>query len=300
MSLEHVHLFESRSETFQDGDVLQESVITVSRRCRDQSDTVNVTSSIGTEIHPASHRKVPVSRIIERAENDCVIRIPTNDKDVETIDLIESLPLRFAETGLRVSTGPVVLFRAKEFLMEDANGDNAVPLLMPHHVKPFEVLWPICKQRKPNAFLACAASRRLLLPAKNYVLVKRFTAKEERRRLTAGCFLAKNRRSDFIAVENHVNYIYHETRELSEYETFGVAGILNSTLFDQYFRLLSGSTQVNATELRTMQFPELDAVERLGKRILRSWPLDDLALEEMVLETVAYAMSSSTLTESLH
>jgi len=301
MSLEHLHLFESRSETFQGEDVLQESVITVSRRCDNQSDTVKITSSSGTDTHLAPHQMVPVARIIESPASDCLIRIPTNKKDVETIDLIESLPMRFAETGLRISTGPVVLFRAKEFLLEDPHGRASVPLLMPHNVKPFEVAWPIRKQRKPCAFQTCPASQRLLLPARNYVLVKRFSAKEERRRLTAGCFVAKRQQNGFVAVENHVNYIYHERRELSENETFGVAALLNSTLFDRYFRLISGSTQVNATELRTLKFPGLDMVETLGKRVLQSWPLGHLALEEIVLETIASAVASPTIfAESLN
>jgi adenine-specific DNA-methyltransferase len=85
-----------------------------------------------------------------------------------------------------------------------------------------------------------------------------------------------------VALENHLNYIYHESRELSENELFGVAALLNSRLYDRYFRLVSGSTQVNATELRTIPFPSLDVLEVLGERVLQSMPLGEAVLDDMV------------------
>jgi adenine-specific DNA-methyltransferase len=225
--------------------------------------------------------------VIDDPAQNCLIRVPVDGRDAEVMQLVESLPLRFLETGLRISTGPVVLFRAKEFLVEEPHGQGAVPLLLPHNIKPFQTIWPIRKQRKPAAFRACSASHRLLLPTMNYVLVKRFSAKEEPRRLTAGCLLGAGQPYQFVALENHLNYVCHRSRELSENEVFGVAAILNSELFDRYFRLVSGSTQVNATELRLLKFPSLDVVEKLGKRVLRSLPLNETALEDMVLETLA-------------
>jgi adenine-specific DNA-methyltransferase len=100
----------------------------------------------------------------------------------------------------------------------------------------------------------------------NYVLLRRFTAKEERRRLCAGCFLRARQSASHVGIENHLNYVYHADRELSQDETFGVAALFNSTLFDRYFRMISGSTQVNATEIRTMSFPDLKTIARIGRQ----------------------------------
>ena len=98
------------------------------------------------------------------------------------------------------------------------------------------------------------------------MLVKRFTAKEERRRLTAACLLAADFPFPYIGVENHVNYVYHGERDLTENEVYGIAALFNSSLIDRYFRTISGNTQVNATEIRTMNFPDLKTLERIGKR----------------------------------
>ena len=92
--------------------------------------------------------------------------------------LVESFPLRFSETGLRISTGPVVLFRAAEYLLADARDKSAVPLLHPHNVRPFATLWPLAKNGKHIAIRWCEGSLRLLVPTRNYVLLKRFSARK--------------------------------------------------------------------------------------------------------------------------
>jgi len=301
MSLEHLHLFESRTETFQGAGILQESIVTLARRSTVQSPVIKVSTSASGHVGESlPHRAVSAANVIDDATHDFLIRIPVSRIDADVMEMIESLPTRFAETGLRISTGPVVMFRAKEFLVEEPHGRDTVPLLLPHNVKPFDTIWPVQKQRKPAAFRVCSASDRLLLPTRNYVLLKRFSAKEERRRLTAGCFVASRQSHDNVAVENHLNYIYHESRDLSENEVFGIAALLNSSLYDRYFRLLSGSTQVNATEMRTIKFPPLNLVEVLGKHVVRTLPLSETELDMRVSEMLTEAsLASPVLMESL-
>ena len=183
------------------------------------------------------------------------------------MQFVESFPLRFAETGLRISTGPVVLFRATEYLLADATDKTAVPLLHPHNVKPFATRWPLAKNGKHKAFRCCEDSLRLLVPTKNYVLIKRFSSKEEKRRLTAACLLKADFPFPYLGIENHVNYVYHAERDLSEDEVYGIAALFNSALIDRYFRTISGNTQVNATEIRAMNFPELKLLSRIGKQV---------------------------------
>ncbi len=286
MSLEHLHVFESRTETFQRAGVLQENIVLLARRTSDQSPAVRVSTSKNGEIDKPRHRLISAASVIDSSSRDNLLRIPLSELDQSVQQSVESLPTTFSETGLRVSTGPVVLFRAKEFLTHDGDGDGMVPLLLPHNVKPFETVWPVQKHQKPVGFKVCPASRRLLLPAKNYVLLKRFSAKEEPRRLIAGCFLGSRQKWPNVAVENHLNYIYHGTRELSDSEVFGVAALLNSRLYDAYFRLLSGSTQVNATELRLIRFPTLKTIAALGRAIRPLLPASEETLEPIVVKTL--------------
>lgn len=301
MSLEHVHLFESRTDTFREANVLQESVITSTRK-QPQSETVTVSTSFGQDVHPRiPRRELPTPVILDDVAGEMYVRIPEDPEDSKVLALVESWPHRFNELGLRVSTGPVVAFRARPFLLAALNGAQTVPLLSVHNVRPFETVWPLEKAKKPTAFTVAPESRPLLLASKNYVLLRRFTAKEEHRRLVASCFLRKNAVRPFVALENHLNYVYHAERELTEAEAIGLMALFNSALLDRYFRAISGNTQVNATELRSMPLPDLATVARIGARLrsLKSTRREDF--EALTLDELGISTSIRRyLTEHIH
>ena len=292
MSLEHLHVFESRTEAFQRAGVLQENIVLVARRSPEQSSAVRVSTSKGGEFgKPLRHRLISAGNVIGCPSRDCLIRIPLSESDQCVQQSVESLPTSFAETGLRVSTGPVVLFRAKEFLADDSDVEGTVPLLLPHNIKPFETIWPVRKRQKPLAFKVCPASSRLLLPAKNYIVLSDLAPRRSGAGWSQAVFSAASRAWPRVAMENHLNYIYHGDRELSEAEVFGVAALLNSKVYDAYFRLLSGSTQVNATELRLIRFPTLKSIATLGEAIRPLLPASEGALEPFVTEAIGRPQS---------
>jgi len=286
MALDHIHLFESRTDTFKDSNVLQENVITKSHRVGKQATTTTITGSYGKAIsNRRSIAELATAEVLDNSRGEYLVKIPVTEDDRKIMRLVESFQQRFEETGLRISTGPVVTFRAKDLLLWDANGGSAVPLLMPHNVKPFQTVWPVVRKRHPVAIVDSAVSRRrkLLLPVRNYVVLKRFSAKEERRRLTAACFLRSQQRTERIGFENHLNYIYHAHRELSEDEIFGIAALFNSVLLDCYFRILSGNTQVNATEIRNLHFPSLELAAEIGSEVRAVQQREAREVEAIVL-----------------
>ena len=63
----------------------------------------------------------------------------------------------------------------------------------------------------------------------------------------------------------------------------GLAAFLNSNLVDQYFRQFSGHTQVNATDLRSLKYPNEARLMSLGERIGEIFPSQD-ELDQMVME----------------
>jgi adenine-specific DNA-methyltransferase len=304
MALTRVHLFESRTDTFKEAGILQESVITVSERLGEPLKSVAITRSFGRDLAgDLDAEDLPAAFVVDDSSNNMWIRIPESSADTEILKRVDAWPLRFADSGLRISTGPVVAFRAREFLCTDRDAPETVPLLTVGNVRPFQTVWPLVKNGKPTAFRLCSASKKLVLPTRNYVLLRRFSAKEERRRLTASCFLRAYQRAPFVALENHLNYVYHENRELTEDEVYGLAGLFNSALFDRYFRTISGNTQVNATEVRTMPFPDLAAVARIGSRIRECRTLTPDVVEHIVrgelrMEEVGDAASLTVLSVS--
>jgi len=295
MALRQMHIFESRRTTFKDSDVLQESVITVATRQSQPRLTIGVSSSNGRNLtHPYS-RSYPTDSVVDNSSGDAVIRIPSSDLDLPVIRAVEAWSATFAERGLRISTGPVVSFRATPFLLPTADHPDAIPLFSIHNVRPFATVWPLTKGKKPIAFRWCDGSARLVLPARNYVLLRRFSAKEEHRRLTASAYIpSMHERARPIAIENHLNYVTHQSRELTAFEAHGLTALFNSAFLDRYFRTFSGNTQVNATEIRSLPFPGLESLAKIGQRIA-SIPIGCRTnIEEIVLEELG--IESSTLT----
>ena len=87
-----------------------------------------------------------------------------------------------------------------------------------------------------------------------------------------------------LALENHINYVYHANRELTQDDIFGIAALFNSAFFDRLFRTISGNTQVNATEIRVVKFPDLERLAAIGKRARRCRALSPETVEHIVLE----------------
>ena len=282
-----VHAFGSRTAAFREAGVLQENVITHFRRRgpgRPRASVI-VSRSAGRDFADVERERLPRGRVVDGSCGDHLICVPERSEDAGVVELAENWPGRFADTGLRISTGPVVMFRTREHHREEFAAD-AVPLLTSHHVRGGGVEWPRPRAKWPTAFAGDEAADKHLIPAQNYVLLKRFSAKEERRRLSAGVLLPGQLPTDCVAVENHLNYVTHRDRELTAEEAVGTAAVFNSALLDRYFRSFSGNTQVNATEIRTMKFPDLDALRGLGRALLAD-PVADP--EAVVLDRLGVA-----------
>ena len=179
--------------------------------------------------------------------------------DQHVVDRMRLFPAALADLGIDVSTGPVVDFRLKEQLLDDVT--MGVPLIYPLHFNGGFVEWPNLSGRKANAIQQNETTAKWLYPSGTYTLVRRFSSKEEPRRIVATvCELDQG---DAIGFENHVNLFHSNKQGLDPTIGRGLAVYLNSTLVDSYLRLFNGHTQVNVTDLRSLPYPPL--------RVLMEW-----------------------------
>ena len=68
-----------------------------------------------------------------------------------------------------------------------------------------------------------------------------------------------------MGFENHLNYFHAGGCGVEEEIARGLTVFLNSTTVDQYFRQFSGHTQVNASDLRKLQYPNLPQLRHLAR-----------------------------------
>jgi adenine-specific DNA-methyltransferase len=71
-----------------------------------------------------------------------------------------------------------------------------------------------------------------------------------------------------ISTQNKINFITG-LKSLSECMVYGLYVLFNSTLYDSYYRILNGSTQVNSTEINSMPVPPVNTIEKMGKELMK-------------------------------
>ena len=267
-----IHIFCSRRDTFCRDNVLQENIIVRgiredTRHKNRGAGQLDISSSRGVhDIGTSTRRKVSINTVLDFASPDKVLRLPVGDEDDEVLALVDSWPGSLRRFGLNISTGPVVPFRATRVVAPEGEVPTShVPLLWMNHVRAMRVTWPL-DRHKPE-YIKRFGAETLLIPNRNYVLLRRFSTKEEARRLTAAPWLVVESTIPEIGFENHLNYVHRPGGTLSEDETWGLAALYNCRLLDVWFRAVNGNTQVSATELRSMPLPALDTIVALGGRV---------------------------------
>lgn len=275
MSLQRIHEFTTRNQAFADDAVLQETVIFTAVKRASRSRSVLLTQSAGPPVlgalHPDKPRAVAHDAILQPGDTERIIHIPWTSAPLgglEASNINAKLTRTLDDLGVCVSTGRVVDFRATRALRE-RESPKTVPLLYPAHLQNGRVQWPLAEFRKRQHIASDKNTEKLLLPLgpkDRYILVKRFSPKEQLRRIVAvQCETRDLSRTNWIGVENHINVLSGTEDSLKPSFARGLCAFLNSTLLDEAFRQFSGNTQVNASDLRRLRFPNRACLESLGK-----------------------------------
>ncbi len=261
-----IHSFQSRSKIFDQQEVLQEVIVIYgrsgsARKCK----TTLVSSSNDKSFSDYYEIDVPYHHIIHVYGEDSYIRIPTSQSQIDIIEIVDSWKHTLKDFGLTVSTGKVVDFRTKENLRDNFDEDSCVPLLWMQNLTTSGInLYPKNFNKK-RGIVVNESTRNILVPIQNYVLLKRFTSKCNRRRLYVSPFFKSQfKEFNYIGFENHLNYIHGIDRSLNIEEVRGLCALLGSDILDIYFRAMNGSTQVNATDLLKVPMPDYDILCKLG------------------------------------
>ena len=72
--------------------------------------------------------------------------------------------------------------------------------------------------------------------------------------------------------------------ELSECVVYGLYVIFNSSIYDTYYRILNGSTQVNSTEINAMPVPEIEIIQEIGRKLIKTKDLSESTCDKILEE----------------
>lgn len=275
-AIQRVHLFASRNKAFKDDDVLQENIIIRLDRGVRQGH-VTISTSTDDSFTDLTLQEYPFDRIVFPDDPERFIHVPTSAEN--TFELPPAFRHSLTDLGIKVSTGPVVDFRVREYLRE-MPGSGTVPLLYPCHFSSHGTEWPKSGIRKPNAIQRNGNTEKWLYPNGFYCVVRRFSSKEEKRRIMASVVdPSAFEDTSALGFENHLNVFHDNKHGLPQALAYGLAVFLNSTAVDQHFRCFNGHTQVNATDLKQMKYPSRDAITALG-----NWGLKQADLTQTMID----------------
>ncbi len=287
VTIQHIHLFEARDEVFSQDDVLQENLVITftSRENRLDDETIGLSSGNSLEI-PIDKKTIRHITKKQFLSPSGLFRLPMTEIDDMILDVVDSWTETLHTQGLEISTGRVVAFRATDYLINRQENASQVPLLWMQHIRPQAVIFPLNGRFHKPQYIESEPS--LVVENKNYVLLRRFSTKEEARRIVAAPYLAEKYPYSQVGLENHLNYIYGQNRDLTTEETIGLSALLNCSVIDRYFRISNGNTQVNATELRALPIPSLVVIADIGRAVIQE--KSGMDIDAIVLDVLLTAM----------
>lgn len=289
MALRRIHLFDSREQAFRDDEILQETIIFHAVKTKKKPNRITITSSEGAEDEMILSRELPYDDVVKPNDPELFIRIVPDIVGQAVSHRMDYFQASLEDLGLSVSTGRVVDFRAKPYLKQRPEA-NTAPLIYPVNFEASSITWPK-ETRKPQAIEIAEETQSLFVKSDFYVLVKRFSSKEERKRIVAAVYDPKRIPCEVVGFENHLNYYHQNGGGLKPAVALGLSAFLNSTIVDSFFRHFNGHTQVNATDLRSLCYPSLDELQRLGEKLSPAATQDEI---DTLLETEILSMANSS------
>lgn len=252
-----IHLFESRDKVFDRESVLQETIIIKIKKSNKKPENINISFSSTSDFKDKVNFSASYNTVV--AQNQFVYLI-TNEYEEKTLNLINRFNKTLPDLNLKMQTGIIVDFRTREVLRNELE-EGAYPLLYPQHIKNGRVVWPLGKEGE----VIKTDKKGFLQENSDFLLVKRFTSKEEERRLQCGIYLKqKYPQFPYISTQNKINFIKCDSPCI----TYGLYVLLNSSLYDNYYRILNGSTQVNSTEMNQIPIPDRNIIESMGRELI--------------------------------
>lgn len=276
--IEFIHLFESRKKVFKEYGVLQEIIII--KLTKKYIKYIDI--CISDEMVNNKIEKFPYDKIIFHNDPYKFIHIPDKATDEETINKIYKLPSSLKELGLSVSTGKVVEYRDPDLIKDNKNNPTAALVIYQNYLEDNIINFnkPLNKPLFLNFY---EKSKHKVIPAGEYILIKRISYKESKKRLSTVILSKEDFKNEYMTVENHLNYIHDNGKGIGLFLAIGLNAFLNTKTLDSYIRRFSGHTQINASDILSLPMPALKTLVDIGENIYNN-NIAESEIEELIFK----------------
>lgn len=284
INIRKIHLFKDRNDLFDEESVLQETIIiSATKEPNDINNDIIISSSKSLSDIFNSHELIIKNHSCIQNFNGRYMFLPINKKEIELLDRLNQYENTLITLGYKLKTGIVVEFRQRKELFY-RNVKDSFPVIQACHFKNGNVSFP---SKEKNLQYIRTEKEAVLLKTKPSLFLKRFTSKEEKRRLQPALFIPdKDFKFSHFTTENHITLLTKREGDFILSELYGFYVLFNSTMWDNYYRILNGSTQVNSYEVNAMPIPPIETIMLMGEKLLEMNKFDINTCDKIILEVI--------------
>lgn len=204
--------------------------------------------------------------------DDYAIIVPKASDDITTFSQFKSLNNTLDDLNIKISVGPVVQFRNKEFLSKYKYNKTYAPLLISGDIKQNNILdynnRSISDKATHNKSINI--SSRNIIKNSNYLLLRKIASKKDNRLITVSILKENYFNHEYLGLDNNILYFSKIGDNFDIFELTGLYCYLNSNSFEKYYSIINGTYTINVTDFKYIHFPTLKTLKQMGKKLIQS------------------------------
>lgn len=248
--------YNRRSNCFKGDNVLQENLIFRFTKSTTQSTSIRVSLCDNPEKEPSFSGLLPSTDVLDPYSG--AIHIPANNEELSALHEMASRESSFDDIGLLVSTGKLEDNRMSDHLSYTKESSYQVPVIYSQHWANSELTMSWNDQVGKRCYLHLNdLTKKKCVPAGRYILVKRISANDDRSGRCHPCLITPSDvQGELWAIDNHIQVVSIPS-SMSDNEVSEIINVMTSKTSDHFFKVISGTTQLNCNDIRKLRFPPL-------------------------------------------
>lgn len=233
--------------------------------------------------------KTDINNIINKEDSFSLI-LPKTKSDLLFYKQFSKLGYKLSDLDIKISVGPIVQFRNKEFLFEERYNHLNAPLLVASNILENNIIdYDKKSNKKIKQNKSININAKGLIINHNYLLIRKIASKKDKTLLLSAVLEPKTFKHELIGLDNNLLYISkNNNSKLSKFEVYGLYCYINSNFFQRYYSLVNGTFTINVNDFKHLYFPNLNLITRLGKELLNLNVYDKESCDQILNKFICF------------